>query len=70
MNRFWTFFLIAFGFMLTGCSTGRIASLNRKPNEAIIIAKIIVFFKRPKHFSTKFLLKNLCACTAINLVEI
>ena len=40
MNRFWTFFLIAFGFMLTGCSTGRIASLNRKPNEAIIIAKI------------------------------
>lgn len=40
MNRFWTIFIIAFGFIITGCSTGRIASLNRKANEAIIIAKI------------------------------
>ena len=40
MNRFWTIWVIAFGFIITGCSTGRIASLNRKPNEAIIIAKI------------------------------
>ena len=40
MNRFLTILVIAFGFMITGCSTGRIASLNRKPNEAIIIANI------------------------------
>lgn len=41
MNKFWTILLIAFGFMVTGCSsTGRITSLNTKPNEAIILAKI------------------------------
>ena len=40
MNRFWTILVIAFGLMISGCSMGRIASLDRKPNEAIIIAKI------------------------------
>ena len=40
MNRLWTILLLAFGFLITGCSTGRITSLNRNPNEAIIIAKI------------------------------
>lgn len=40
MKKFCTILLIAFGFMLAGCGTGRIASLDRKPNEAIIIAKI------------------------------
>lgn len=42
MNRFWTILVMVFGLMVTGCSTGRITSLNRKPNEAIIIAKIQV----------------------------
>lgn len=40
MNRILTFFAIGFGLLITGCSTGRITTLNRKPNEAIIIAKI------------------------------
>jgi hypothetical protein len=40
MYRLWTILLIAFGFMMSGCSTGRITSLNLNPDEAIIIAKI------------------------------
>jgi hypothetical protein len=31
---------IAFIFLIAGCGSGRTASLNRKPNEAIIIAKV------------------------------
>jgi len=40
MNRLWTILIVTFGFLTIGCSTGRITSLNRKTNEAIIIAKI------------------------------
>jgi len=40
MKKICTILLIAFGFLLAGCGTGRIVSLDRKPNEAIIIAKI------------------------------
>ncbi len=40
MTRLWTILILAFGFLTIGCSTGRITSLNRKTNEAIIIAKI------------------------------
>jgi len=40
MNKFWTILLGILGLLVTGCSTGRITSLSRKPNEAIIIAKI------------------------------
>ena len=31
---------IIIGLVLTSCGTGRIASLDRKPTEAIIVAKI------------------------------